>query len=439
MDTTHQASSRSKFHSSQSVDMRKRAVAVGIGNFMEWFDFAIYGYFAAIIGTLFFPSSAPGVSLLSSLAVFAVGFVSRPFGALILGPIGDRFGRRAVLIITVFGMGICTTLIGLLPGYATIGILAPVLLIALRFIQGMMVGGEWSSAGIYIVESAPANRRATAAAVITGTAGCAFLFGTFTAAVLSNVLTDEQLISWGWRLPFVASIIMTGIAIYIRRRLGDTPVYEAMVRERGTTTVQPPSRAVKRNAFITTFAFSALFGVSLYFFITYANNHLVTTVGLPKSTALWLCSLALVIYCIAHPIIGRLSDAFGRRKLLLGAAAGLTVLAYPIFLLLNTGNLWAILFGLTLLGILVAITAVMDVVLLVEIFPASIRSTGAALGHNLALAVLAGPGPFIAAALVRETGNPDVPAWYLAGVSLLCLLVLWRTLPETKDNDISNY
>ena len=420
-------------------DIRKRAIAVGIGNFMEWFDFAIYGYFAAVIGMLFFPSSAPGVSLLSSLAVFAVGFLSRPFGALILGPIGDRFGRRAVLIITVFGMGVCTTVIGLLPSYDAIGIAAPILLIALRFIQGMMVGGEWSSAGIYIVESAPANRRATAASVITGTAGLAFLFGTFTAASIASVLDDAQLAAWGWRLPFVASIVMTGIAVFIRRKLGDTPVYEEMVRQRDSHQAQAPSKAVRRRAFVTTFAFSALFGVSLYYFITYANNHLVSTVGLPRSSALWLCSIALVVYVIVNPLIGRLSDRIGRRKLLLGAAAALTLLAYPIFLLLNSGNPLAILAGLTVMGVLVAVTAVMDVVLLVEVFPASIRSTGAALGHNLALAILAGPGPFIAAALIRQTGDTNLPAAYLAGVSLVCLAVLWKTLPETRDNDISRF
>ncbi|MFJ9991517.1 MFS transporter [Pseudomonas putida] len=419
------------------MDIRKRAIAVGIGNFMEWFDFAVYGYFAAVIGMLFFPSSAPGVSLLSSLAVFAVGFLSRPFGALILGPIGDRFGRRAVLIITVFGMGVCTTIIGLLPTYEAIGIAAPVLLIAMRFVQGMMVGGEWSSAGIYIVESAPANRRATAASVITGTAGLAFLFGTFVAATITTTLSDAQLTAWGWRLPFVASIVMTGIAIFIRRKLGDTPVYEEMVRQRDSA--QAPSKAVRRQAFITTFAFSALFGVSLYYFVTYANNHLVTTVGLPRSTALWLCSIALVVYVIVNPLIGRLSDRIGRRKLLLGAAAALTVLAFPIFLLINSGNTAAILLGLIVLGVLVAVTAVMDVVLLVEVFPASIRSTGAALGHNLALAILAGPGPFIAAALIRMTGDANLPAAYLAGVSLLCLLVLCKTLPETRDNDISRF
>ena len=437
--TKQQLSGREKPLSSANVDLRKRAIAVGIGNFMEWFDFAIYGYFASIIGTLFFPSSAPGVSLLSSLAVFAVGFIARPVGALILGPLGDRLGSRAVLVITVFGMGICTTLIGLLPTYGAIGIMAPVLLITLRFVQGVMVGGEWSSAGIYIVESAPANRRATAASVLTLTAGGAFLFGTFTAAVLSNVLSDAQLTAWGWRLPFIASIGMTAIAVFIRRKLGDTPVYEEMVRQRGSMEVQAPSKSVKRHAFITSLAFSALFGVSLYFYITYASNHLITTVGLPKSTALWLCSLSLAIYCLFHPLIGRISDAYGRRKLLLGTAAALTLLAYPIFLMLNTGNLFVILFALTLLGLLVAITAVMDIVLLVEVFPASIRSTGAALGHNLASALLAGPGPFIAAALVRESGNPNMPAGYLAAVSFVCLLVLWRYLPETKDKDISQY
>lgn len=422
-----------------AINHKKRAVAVGIGNFMEWFDFAIYGYFAAVIGMLFFPSDAPGVSLLSSLAVFAVGFLSRPLGALVLGPIGDKFGRRAVLVITVFGMGICTTIIGLLPPYAVIGVAAPVLLISMRFIQGMMVGGEWSSAGIYIVESAPSHRRATAASIITGTAGLAFLFGTFTAALISSNLTEAQVASWGWRMPFVASIIMTGIAIFIRRKLGDTPVYEELVEKRASGNFQTPSGQARRKAFVTTFAFSALFGVSLYYFVTYANNHLVTTVGLPKSTALWLCSVALVCYCILNPIVGRLSDAYGRRPLVLGAAALLTVLAYPIFLLLNTGNNLLVLAGLIILGTLVAVTAVIDVVLLVEVFPASIRSTGAALGHNVALATLAGPGPFIAAALIRETGNPNVPAWYLAGVSFVCLIILWKLLPETKDKDISEY
>ncbi|WP_070106018.1 MFS transporter [Burkholderia plantarii] len=420
------------------IDLRKRSLAVGIGNFMEWFDFAIYGYFATIIGRTFFPSAAPGISLLSALAVFAAGFLARPVGALVLGPIGDRLGRRAVLIVTVFGMGVSTTLIGLLPGYATLGLAAPALLVALRFLQGMMVGGEWSSAGIYIVESAPRNRRALAASVITGTAGAAFLIGTCLAALLSMLLSEADLAAWGWRLPFVASIFMTMVALYIRRRLGDTPVYEAVRRRRAGGGVEAVPRGERVRAMVTTCAFSALFGVSLYYFITYANNHLTQTVGLTKTASLWLCSLALVLYTLFQPLVGRLSDRVGRRPLVLASALGLALLAYPVFLLLNTGNEWLILLGLVVLAALVAVTAVMDVVLLVEVFPASIRSSSAALGHNLALAVLAGPGPFIAAALIRWTRDPNIPAWYLAGISLICFVILFFTLPETKERDITN-
>lgn len=416
---------------------RKQVLAVGIGNFMEWFDFAIYGYFAAVIGSIYFPSDAAGVSLLSSLAVFAVGFVSRPFGALILGPIGDRFGRKTVLMITVFGMGVFTTLIGLLPGYATLGITAPILLVILRFLQGMMVGGEWSAAGIFLVESAPAHRRASAASVVTFTAGIAFLVGTATAAAINANLSDEQVYSWGWRVPFVLSIVMTFIAVFIRRKLNDTPVYHELQEKKANHTLERVSSKDKFNAFVLSFAFSALFLVSLYFFITYANNHLVSVLGLSKTNALWLCSASLVVYCILHPLVGRFSDRYGRRKLALFAAAGLTVMAYPIFLLMNTGKPALILLGLTILAFLVAISAVMNVVLLVEVFPASIRSTGAALGHNVSSALLAGPGPFIAAALIQYTGNPNVPAWYLAAVSLASLLILYTRLPETQHVDLS--
>ncbi len=416
---------------------KKQVVAVGIGNFMEWFDFAIYGYFAAIIGNIYFPSDAAGVSLLSSLAVFAVGFVSRPFGALILGPIGDRFGRKTVLMITVFGMGVFTTLIGLLPGYGTLGILAPVLLVVLRFLQGMMVGGEWSAAGIFLVESAPSNRRASAASVVTFTAGVAFLMGTATAAAINANLTEEQVYSWGWRVPFVLSIVMTFIAVFIRRKLNDTPVYHELQEKKANNTLKPVPRKDKLNAFVLSFAFSALFLVSLYYFITYANNHLVSVLGMSKTSALWLCSASLVVYCMLHPLVGRFSDHYGRRKLALFAAAGLTVMAYPIFVLMNSGKPALILLGLTIMAFLVAISAVMNVVLLVEVFPASIRSTGAALGHNVSSALLAGPGPFIAAALIQYTGNPNVPAWYLAGVSLVCFLILYTRLPETKNVNLS--
>jgi len=307
----------------------------------------------------------------------------------------------------------------------------------LRFLQGMMVGGEWSAAGIFLVESAPSNRRATAASVVTFTAGIAFLLGTATAAAINATLTEAQVYSWGWRVPFVLSIVMTFIAVFIRRKLNDTPVYHELQEKKANNTLERVSSKDKFNAFVLSFAFSALFLVSLYYFITYANNHLVSILGMSKTSALWLCSASLVVYCILHPLVGRFSDHYGRRKLALFAAAGLTIMAYPIFIMMNSGKPALILLGLIIMAFLVAISAVMNVVLLVEVFPASIRSTGAALGHNVSSALLAGPGPFIAAALIQYTGNPNVPAWYLAAVSLVCFLILYTRLPETKNVDLS--
>jgi MHS family proline/betaine transporter-like MFS transporter len=419
------------------TDIRKRQVAVGIGNFMEWFDFAIYGYFVAVIGAQFFPAGDPATEVLSSLAVFAVGFIARPLGAIVLGPLGDRHGRKLVLVITVLGMGLTTALIGVIPSYASIGVAAPILVVILRCIQGMMVGGEWSTAATYLGESAPANRRGLHASLVTATAGLAFLVGTVVAAAINGFLTPQEVSAWGWRVPFIASLVMAVVAIFIRQKLGETPVYEEMARRREEFKPAPVPKGVKMRAFVLTLAFSALFGVSLYYFITYANNHLSGVVGMPRVEALIACGIALAVYVVANPLLGSLSDRIGRRPLVLLSALGLTTLSVPIFFALNSGIFAVVLLGLIVLGVLVAMAAVMNVVLLVEVFPASIRSTGSALGYNVALALLAGPGPLVAASLIKATGNNVAPAFYLAGISLAALIVLWIMLPETKHKDIS--
>jgi MHS family proline/betaine transporter-like MFS transporter len=419
------------------ADIRKRQMAVGIGNFMEWFDFAIYGYFVAVIGAQFFPTGNPTTETLSSFAVFAVGFLARPLGALILGPLGDRYGRKTVLVITVLGMGVTTALIGLTPSYAAIGLAAPVVIVILRCMQGMMVGGEWSTAATYLGESAPSDKRGLHASLVTTTAGLAFLVGTVVAALINALLSAEAVSSWGWRIPFIASLVMAVVAIFIRQKLEDTPVYEELVRQREENELQPVPLKVKAKAFVLTLAFSALFGVSLYYFITYANNHLSGVVGMPRVEALLASGIALAVYVIVNPLLGALSDRIGRRPIVLIAGLGLTVLSIPIFLALNTGIFAWVLLALIVLGLLVSMTAVINVVLLVEVFPASIRSAGSAVGYNVAFALLAGPGPLVAAALIAATGNNLAPAFYLAGVSLVALIVLWAMLPETKTNDIS--
>lgn len=419
-------------------DRQKRLIAVGIGNFMEWFDFAIYGYFAAIIGAQFFPSGDPTAEMLSALAVFAVGFISRPVGALVLGPMGDKMGRRTVLIITVLGMGIITALIGLTPSYASIGIAAPILIVVLRLLQGMMVGGEWTSAAAYIGESAPKNKRGFYASVITATAGLAFLVGTLFAALLTAVMDEQSLSSWGWRIPFVVSLAMAAIAVYIRRKLEDTPVYQELERKRANNTVEVTTRGSKARAFVMTLAFAGIFGVSLYYFITYSNNYLSGPVGMPRFDALMVTGAAMVFYVIANPLAGLAGDRFGRRPVLLTGVIGLIVWSAPAFMLMSTGNPFIAFIGLVVFSLFVACCAVMNNVLLVEVFPASVRSTGSAIGYNLAYALLAGPGPLIAAALVAGTGLLVSPAFYVIAVALVALAVLWPMLKETRHVNISH-
>ncbi|KAA9155889.1 MHS family MFS transporter [Microbacterium lushaniae] len=405
---------------------------------MEWFDFAIYGYFAAIIGAQFFPSGDPTAEMLSSLAVFAVGFVSRPFGALILGPLGDRLGRRTVLIITVLGMGIVTALIGLTPSYATIGIAAPIIIVVLRLLQGGFAGSEWTSAAAYIGESAPTRKRAVYASVVTGTAGLAFLVGTITAAVLTASMSEEALGSWGWRVPFVASFLMAVVAIYIRRKLVDTPVFEEVERKRANNSLEVTATGVKVKAFVMTLAFSGIFGVSLYYFITYVNNFLSGPVGMPRVDALIVCGVAMAIYVAFNPLVGIIVDRVGRRPILFTGLIGLIVWSAPAFWLMSTANPWLAGLALVPFGFFVACTAVVNNVLLVEVFPASIRATGSAIGYNVAYALLAGPGPLIAAALVAGTGLLISPSFYVIAVAILSLAVLLPTLKETKGIDISH-
>lgn len=411
-------------------------MAVGIGNFMEWFDFAIYGYFAAIIGAQFFPSGDPTAEMLSSLAVFAVGFISRPFGALVLGPIGDKFGRKTVLIITVLGMGTITALIGVIPSYATIGITAPIIIVVLRLAQGAFAGSEWTSAAAYIGESAPTHKRAIYASVVTGTAGLAFLVGTGTAAILTAVMGETSLHSWGWRLPFLASLIMAIVAIYIRRKLVDTPVFEEVERKRAADTLEKTSTSEKAKAFIMTLAFAGIFGVSLYYLITYMNNFLSSSAGMDRLDALIVCGIVMAIYVAFNPLVGVLTDRLGRRPMLFTGLIGLIVWSIPAFLLMSTGSMWLSGVALTVFAFFVACTAVVNNVLLVEVFPASIRATGSAIGYNVAYAALAGPGPLIAAALVAGTDLLISPAFYVIVVAAIALAILLPTLKETKGIDI---
>ncbi|MDV3128827.1 MFS transporter [Mycobacterium sp. 21AC1] len=418
------------------------AVAVGIGNFMEWFDFAVYGFFAAIIGQLFFPpGTSPFVALLSSLAVFAVGFVMRPLGGFVLGPIGDRFGRRMQLAVSVVAMGTATTLIGVLPDYATIGIAAPFLLVLLRCVQGLSAGGEWTGSAAFLVESTPTNRRGIFASVVSGTAALATIVGSLFALLLNTVLTESQILTWGWRVPFLMAAPLALVGLYIRSRLSETPVFEKVKAQQSA---QAPDRLAVFRGFrhnlrpiLLTLAIASVQGLGFYYLATYVVNYLISTVRLDRGTALGLAAIGLAVYMVLCPVAGALSDRYGRRRLNIIGTIGYVVLPFPVFLMMSGGHGLAVIAGISILSLAQCLVSVTTVVMLVELFPASTRASSSALGFNFALAFIAGPGPFIAAWIAGLTGSAVAPAGYLVLVSAIALVVIVKWLPETAGRNIA--
>jgi len=420
----------------QHKKLGQAAFAVGVGNFMEWFDFAVYGFFAVIIGQLFFADQSPVVSLLSSLGVFAVGFLMRPLGGFILGPIGDKYGRRAALSFSVLAMGLATTMIGFIPTYAAIGVAAPLLLVLLRCIQGLSAGGEWTGSAAFLIEGAPRHRRATYASVISATAALATVAGSGFALWLNNILTKDQLMDFGWRIPFWAAAPLALVGLFVRLRLDDTPVFKEIKKNRESSEVSAPKLKRNMKAVGLTICFAAVQGLGYYYLATYVVNYLEVTLKLPRPNALMLSAIGLLIYMVFCPIAGMISDKFGRRIPNLVGTVGYVVLPIPVFLLMSTANPAFIILGLVLLGAIQCLVSVTTVVMLVELFPASTRATGSAIGFNIALAFIAGPGPYIGAFLASSTGNPIAPAFYQVFIALIALVVLLKWLPESSKQDI---
>jgi MHS family proline/betaine transporter-like MFS transporter len=409
------------------------AIAAGIGHFLEWFDFAVYGFLAATIGALFFPSGNPTVSLLASLAVFGVAFFFRPLGGLIIGAFGDRVGRRAALSLSIIVMGACTIGIGVLPTYATIGIAAPVMLVILRCAQGFSAGGEYAGAAAFLVEYAPPNRRGLYSSVVSAGAAIGVMGGGVVTLLLTSMLSDDDMSRWGWRVPFLVAGPLAVLGLYVRLRLEDTPVFRTL--QRAHEVEHAPLRGAGRHSrtgILLVFVCTAVTGLGFYYLATYVVTFLTTEVKLPKTGALQLAVLGLLLYSLMCPIAGLIGDRIGRRPTMLVGAAGLALVAIPSFALLATGNWLLALLGVTLLAWFEALANVMLGVIMVELFPARLRVTGSSIGFNVAQALIGGPGPFIAASIAAAVALTVAPAFYLVAVAAVAFLLLLRFLPETQ-------
>lgn len=406
---------------------RKAVIAGAVGNTMEWFDFGVYAYFATIIATLFFPSADPVASLLASFAVFAIAFFMRPLGALIFGHFGDRIGRRNTLAAAIILMAIATFLIGILPTYEQIGVLAPILLVLARLLQGLSAGGEWGGSASFMVEYAPEGRRGFFGSWQQFSVVGGLLLGSATGALLTSTLSEAALNSWGWRVPFLIGLLLGVVGLYIRLQVDETPEFRAVVQNREVAAA--PIRETLRDhnrAGLVAIGFTLVWTVAYYLLLTYMPTYVSQTLEISASLALLSNTIGLVVLMALIPVMGALSDRIGRKPMLIGAAIGLAVLTYPMFLLISQGSFVLIVLAQIVFAVLIAMYSGPGPAALVEMFPTNVRYSALGVSYNLSVAVFGGTAPFIATFLINRTGSDLSPTFYMILAAVITLAVLVR-------------
>jgi len=407
---------------------RRRTVIAGIaGNVMEWYDFAVYGYFAKDIGEQFFPSRDPASSLIASFGAFAAGFVMRPVGGVIFGHIGDRVSRRAALTISVLAMAIPTFLIGILPVHEQIGGMAAILLVAMRMVQGLSVGGEYTNSVIFLVESAPSQRRGLAGSWSPFGAGSGILLGSATGAVVNLLLPREDVASWGWRLPFLLGLIVGLAGLYIRRHIPEPPALDKM--ERAAAPIVEAFRTEWRAIFKIV-GFNLALAVGFYMVFVYAATYLETIVHASAKEALDINTVNMLVMLALVPLMGLLSDRIGRKPVLVAATLGLVALSYPCFWMMHHRDAVLILIGQMGFAVLIAMFSGAGPTTMVEVLPARVRCTALSVGYNLSVGVIGGLTPLIATYLIERTADDFAPAYFLMLTGAISLGVI-LTMRET--------
>lgn len=412
---------------------RKVVAASFIGNFVEWFDYAVYGYLAVTITAVFFPESDPATGLMLTFALFAVSFLVRPLGGFVWGHLGDKIGRREALAWSILIMSAATFCIALIPSYNTIGIWAPILLLIIRVVQGFSASGEYAGASAFLVEYAPANRRGLYAAVVPASTATGLLLGSLMAALLTGLLEPEQMQSWGWRLPFLLAAPMGLIGRYIRTKLEDSPVFTELAKE--DNAVKAPVSSLFKNHWrqlIQAVGAVLLNAVGFYVILSYMPTYLSQELGLDETASYVATTVALVTYIGFIFITGMLSDRFGRKKILMCASISFVLLTIPAFMLLSTGNFLVIILVQILLGAMLTLNDGTLPSYLAEMFPTRVRYSGFAVSFNLSNALFGGTAPFVATVLIATSGSVLAPGWYLMGAAVISLIAVACSVETSK-------
>lgn len=414
---------------------RRVAVAATVAAAAEWYDYLIFGIAAAIVfGPHFFPSGSSVAGVLAAFATFAVGFLARPAGGVLAGHFGDRYGRKPVLVASLATMGAATVLIGLLPTYATAGLLAPAGLVLLRIVQGLAVGAQWGGAMLLATEYAPAHRRGVYGGLVQLGVPLGLVLANASFLLASAVAPGDGFDRWGWRLPFLLGAGVIGIAVFIHRQLDDTPEFRRVEqrlaqrprqyqRGRGPSPLAQILRHHRRTVLLATGAFTVV-SATFYILITGTLDYATRSLGMSRSQVLTITLVVSVCQFITLPAFAALSDRYGRLRVYATGAVAVGVWSVPMFLLIDTGSVAAVLVALLVGCVALSLMYGPQAALFTELFAAEVRYTGASLGYQLGSLVGGGVAPFVMVALIEATGTSLTVAGYLAVLCLAALLSL---------------
>ncbi len=410
----------------------QRGIAAGVvGNMLEWYDFALFGFFATQIGTHFFPAHDPTSSTLAAFGTFAAGFVMRPVGGALFGWIGDRYGRKPALIGSVMAMAFPSFFVALLPDAATIGILAPVLLVILRLIQGIAVGGEYMASAVFLVEGAEPGRRGWMGSWGPWGASAGTLLGSAAGAVVNVALPPDAVLAWGWRIPFALGVLVAFGGLWIRRNYVERAPQQMPAKSPVGEAFRHHWRTMVHLVFLTA-------GLSVGFYTTfvYSSTWLHQVAGVRESLALGLNTAAMGLLLVISPIAGLASDRFGRRRVMALALGGLALFAYPLMALMARGTPAGIFGGQAGLALLIGTAGGGLPAAMAELAPWRVRCTVLSVGYNVGMALLGGTTPMVATWLLARSGHVLAPAVYLA-VAAVSACIAALLLPRAARHGIT--